>query len=110
MTTSQRERIRALNDRLRQSRTGGMIVITPGIRAMGPEVVFDLLRAVAEFDDFSPNNDPYGEHDMGALTFRGRRVFWKIDAFDLAMEYASPDPSDPTLTKRVLTVMLAEEY
>lgn len=110
MTTSPRERIRALNDRLRQTRTGGMIVITPGIRGMGPEAVFDLLRAIAEFDDFSPNNDPYGEHDMGALMFRGRRVFWKIDAYDLAMEYASPDPSDPSVTCRVLTVMLAEEY
>lgn len=110
MTTPQRDRIRALNDRLRQTRTGGMIVMTPGIRAMGLEAEFDLLRAVAQFDDFGPNNDPYGEHDMGALTFRGRRVFWKIDAYDLALEYASPDPSDPAVTKRVLTLMLAEEY
>ncbi len=110
MKIAKRERIRMLNDRLRKTRTGGLIVMTPGIKALGHEAVFELLRAIAGFDSFGENNDPYGEHDMGALTVRGRRVFWKIDAYDLAMEYASPDPSDPAVTRRVLTIMLAEEY
>lgn len=110
MKLAQSERIRMLNDRLRQTRTGGMLVMTTGITALGEEAVISLLHEIARFDSFGENNDPYGEHDMGALTFQGQRVFWKIDYYDLAMEFASPDPSDPTVTQRVLTVMLAEEY
>jgi transposase InsO family protein len=26
---------------------------------------------VADFDDFAPDNDPYGEHDFGALKVTG---------------------------------------
>ena len=64
------------------------------------------------FDNFTPNNDPYGEHDFGQITLEGTTFFWKINYYDLDlhMHMHSPDPSDETVTARVLTIMLAEEY
>ena len=37
-------------------------------------------------------------------------VFWKIDAYDRTLEFGSDDPADPSVTRRVLTIMLASEY
>ena len=62
------------------------------------------------FSDFAKGNDPYGEHDFGAFDLDGEKLFWKIECFDKSMEFGSPDPTEETLTIRVLTVMLAEEY
>jgi hypothetical protein len=49
----------------------------------------------------------YGEHDFGALEIEGERLFFKIDYYDQSLSAHSPDPADETLTKRVLTIMLA---
>jgi len=54
--------------------------------------------------------DTYGERDFGAFTFRGERVFFKIDYYDLNLEYGSEDPADASITARVVTIMLATEY
>jgi hypothetical protein len=37
-------------------------------------------------------------------------VLFKIDAYDRAQRGRSPDPADPAVTHRVLTIMLADEY
>jgi len=68
------------------------------------------LRRVFAFSDFTADNDPYGEHDFGSFEFAGKTIFWKIDAYDRDLANGSPDPSDPSVTTRVLTVLLAEEY
>jgi len=103
-------RIRDLNDQLRRSLTGGELVITAGVIDLGAKRPMAILTAMAAFDGFDPDNDPYGEHDFGALTVEGTRVFFKIDYLDRSLTGHSPDPADPTVTARVLTVMLAEEY
>lgn len=54
--------------------------------------------------------DTYGERDFGAFTFRGEKVFFKIDYYDNNLEYGSEDPTDPSITARVVTIMLAAEY
>jgi hypothetical protein len=103
-------RIRELNDQLRFKAIGGRIVITRGIQALGTDGVRQVLTAVAGFDDFSEDNDPWGEHDCATLTVDGHRLIFKIDYYDRDLAYHSPDASDPAVTERVLTVMLAEEY
>ena len=103
-------RIRALNDELRRHRRGGTILITQGVRQLGTAAIADLLDAIAAFESFPPGNDPYGEHDFGALERQGERFFWKIDYYNGTLVSASPDPADPAVTHRVLTLMLASEY
>jgi hypothetical protein len=104
------DRIRALNDQLRRHLTGGKAVMTPGVAALGSEAVQRLLQTIAIFDDFCSANDPHGEHDFGAFDFDGTPVMFKIDYFDKSLEFGSPDPADPTVTERIITIMLAEEY
>jgi hypothetical protein len=62
------------------------------------------------FDDFCQANDPYEEHDFGAFEAEGHTIFFKIDYFDIDLACHSPDPANPAVTERVLTIMLAEEY
>ena len=84
--------------------------MTPGIQALGAEGVARVLAAVAAFDAFTGDNDPYGEHDCAILIVDGIEVMFKIDCYDRNLVYHSPDPSDPTVTQRVMVVMLASEY
>jgi hypothetical protein len=69
----------------------------------------DRARVVT-FEAFTPGDDPHGEHDFGAIKHAGVRYFWKIDYYDLAKQFGSPDAADPTVTTRVLTIMRADEY
>lgn len=104
-------RIRELNDLLRSTLgSGGRLVVTSGVFALPPDTQTKVLKAVATFCNFSPDNDPRREHDFGSLVVDGDKIFWKIDYYDLGMQFLSPDPSDPAVTNRVLTVMLAGEY
>jgi Protein of unknown function (DUF3768) len=103
-------RIRALNDELRQRLIGGMAVITPGVAALGQEAVARIVKTIEVYDDFCHANDPHEEHDFGAFDADGNRIFFKIDYYDSSLTVHSPDASDPAVTKRVITIMLAEEY
>ena len=103
-------KIAALNDRARQRVDPCRWVITQGVLACDPITVAELLIAVEGFDSFTADNDPYAEHDFGVIKLNGNTFFWKFDYYDLALQMHSPDPSDPTITARVLTIMLAEEY
>src|ERR1700694_1937067 len=103
------ERIRALNDELRRNLPNGHAVMTAGIAALGPEAVARLVKTIAGYDDFCHANDPSAEHDFGPFEADGHLIFFKIDYFDQSLTAHSPDPSDPSVTERVITIMLAEE-
>ncbi|MEP3629719.1 MAG: DUF3768 domain-containing protein [Hyphomicrobiales bacterium] len=102
--------VRALNDQFRQSFVGGMVMVTNGTNALSEPEKLAVMNKVRSFDAFTPDNDPHGEHDFGSFKHKADTYFWKIDCYDLQMLAHSPDPTDPNVTKRVLTIMKAEEY
>ncbi|CAA7627223.1 conserved hypothetical protein [Candidatus Terasakiella magnetica] len=107
----QASKIAELNDRLRRHHIGGRVMITQGIQALDQDAITEIVAAVAAFSDFTPDNDPYHEHDCAVMTVGDEhRIIFKIDAHDREMTFASPDPADPAVTVRVLTIMLADEY
>lgn len=112
MSTSS-QTLTAQNDAFRHGSSSlrGERVHTSGIDALGLEVVLDIWFKVRNFDDFSADKDPHGEHDFGSFDHAvAGKVFWKIDYYDLQLQFGSEDPCDPAKTRRVLTVMLAKEY
>ena len=98
-------RIAALNDTFRQGMSG--CTVTRGVAALAP-FMNEIFVKVRDFDKFSEDNDPYGEHDFGSFEAYGKKLFWKIDYYDESLGYWC-DPLNPDC-QRVLTIMLAEEY
>lgn len=123
-TLPRSERIARLNDRARQAMGLACVAVaTEGFRALPDEDQSRVRELVETFYAFTPDNDPYGERDFGAIyqdgegrwtTTRPARpaetVFWKIDAYDRDLQFGSEDPANPAITRRVLTIMLASEY
>jgi len=106
----QTDRIRTLNDAFRSSLTGGSVMLTRAVAALGAEAQCEILAALRRYADFDADNDPYGVHDFGRITAQGHEILFKIDYYDQDLVRHSPDPSDPAVPHRVLTVMLAEDY
>ena len=117
-------RIARLNDRARQAMGLACIAVAaPGFRALPEDDRSRVRELIETFDAFTADNDPHGERDFGAIhqnsagSWTAERpapcretVFWKIDCYDHSLEWGSPDPADPGVTRRVLTIMLASEY
>lgn len=96
--------ISMLNDKFRKSGFG--VTLTCGVQSV--EDLPGLLKAIREYDNFTEDNDPYFEHDFGSLVWNGDKVYWKIDYYNETLDgWADPLTKE---CKRVLTVMLAEEY
>ena len=123
----QLDTIRRLNDAARSHPgTGSIANVTIGFQSLPDADRFAALSAIVSFSQFDGNNDPYGEHDFGAVyrLATGRwtqerpsddkdiseTVFWKVDYYDNTLTYGSEAPWDERQTKRVLTIMLASEY
>src|SRR5487761_1306124 len=101
------DRIRLLNDNFRTTFIGGQVVMTQGVNELPMDIKASVLLRAKSFDDFTRDNDPYGEHDFGCFEVAGDTFYWKIDL------YEEPDVKDANgepIVNRVLTIMLAEEY
>lgn len=110
MDDNKANKIAKLNDAFRRSGRGGQVLKTQGIDALPINDQSEIFQKIKSFNDFSKGNDPYGEHDFGAVEHDDNKVFWKIDYYAPDMEHLSEDASDPDKTRRVMTIMLANEY
>ena len=123
----QTARIARLNDFARRAMgVACTAVATVGFRSLPTSDQSRVRELIETFDAFDEDNDPHGERDFGCIyqlgdggwtTERPRvredereRVFWKLDYYDRAMRFASEDAANPAVTRRVLTIMLADEY
>jgi hypothetical protein len=88
----------------------GQFVMTSGVAAMGPDARLAATRQVAAFEAFTPDNDPHGWHEFGAVEVFGTTIWFKVDLYDVNYEMGSDEPTDPEQTRRVLTMLLPSEY
>jgi Protein of unknown function (DUF3768) len=110
-STATASKIAELNDRFRQGdRKLGIQRTTQMVCALDSEQQQELFQLVRTFDQFTEENDPHEERDFGTIHMDEEKYFWKIDYYDLEMEYHSEDPSDPAVTRRMLTIMHSSEY
>ncbi|WP_103727376.1 DUF3768 domain-containing protein [Novosphingobium sp. HII-3] len=56
------------------------------------------------FKDDSP------ERDFASFEIEGVKAFLKVDYFDVNLQFGSEDPADASITRRVVTIMAAEDY
>lgn len=107
------------NDRFRRAvlgaadRTGmpqGRVVMTRGVSERSPAFQSKLIAAVAGYDEFNTDCDPYGWHEMGVIEIDGEIVWFKLDLYDENYEYGASDPTDPKFTRRVMTLLFPSEY
>ena len=102
--------IAKLNDDFRKSFIGGEVLLSAGIAAMSSEDKANIISLVQNFNDFTPDNNPYSENDFGTFDYKGEKILWKIDYYDLNNKYHSEDPSNPYITNRILTIMKVFEW
>jgi hypothetical protein len=123
----QTARIARLNDMARQAMgVACTAVATVGFRSLPDADQSQVRELIETFDAFDEDNDPHGERDFGTIyqlgdgrwtTERPRvrddereRVFWKFDYYDRDLRFGSEDAANPAITRRVLTIMLSDEY
>ena len=74
---SEQDRIAAViaeqNDQFRKTwgadfTVPGRIVMTRGVADLGYAEQAQIMQAVQQYNDFTEDNDPYGQHDFGVFT------------------------------------------
>lgn len=103
--------IAKLNDRFRNGdRSLGEYKMSRQVLALPIKKQKQLFKQIQEFDDFTLENDPRGEHDTGKVTMDNVEYIWKIDYLDTSMIMLSDEPADINKTTRILLVIRADEY
>lgn len=54
----------------------------------------EIIDAAKRFDQFTKDNDPYGEHECTSFLVTGTKYLFKIDYYDKNFEFGG-EPDDP---------------
>jgi len=98
---------RGFNDRLRQTFTGGRVVLSPSVLALPAEANAEVLGRVRAFTKFDADNERH--HEFGRFEFSGHVYCFEIECCTRTQD-GSTDHEDAGKTTRVLTIMRADEY
>lgn len=101
--------IKERNDRLRKTLTPDRthkVYMSAGVSELDNKE--EVLEAIRNFDSFSGDNDPYGEHDFGMVIVNEEKYYFKIDYYDLNFEYGADHHNEEYAC--VLTIMHSSEY
>lgn len=100
-----RAKIIELNDQLRTTFKGGRVQMTPGVYELDDRLRGRALSVMAAYRTFGADSD----HDGGVFIFAGYAFEWRIEYRGQDGTGASPDPSDPEQTFRVLTLYAVDD-
>ena len=89
-----------LNDQLRTTFRGGRVQMTPTVFALDSQLRGRALCALSRYNKFADGDD----HDWGVFIFGGYSFEWHIEYRAMSGVGVSPDPTDPAITMRVLTL------
>lgn len=95
-----RRKIVELNDQLRTTFKGGRVQMTPGVYELDARLRGRAMYVLSRYRNF--DND--SEHDGGMFIFAGYAFEWHIEYRARNGTGISPDPADPQMTSRVLTL------
>ena len=104
------ERIRTLNDAFRRTFVGGTVVITAGVEALPSTNAARSSRRCAPSTPSPTTTIPTANTTSARSTRAASAASGRSTMYDRETEMGSPDPADPSVTTRVLTIMLADEY
>lgn len=111
---SESEIIARLNDRCRHGldRTGRIVITRTCLGTFADNTMAELVaqaQILAEVRKFTYPDDDRTERDRGQIEYRGTTVYFQIDAYDVDLKWGSPDPTDASVTRRVMTIMVRED-
>jgi hypothetical protein len=100
-----RAKIIELNDQLRTTFKGGRVQMTRNVYDLDDRLRGRALSVMARYNKF----DESSEHDVGVFIFAGYSFEWRIEYRGKDDFGVSPDPADPELTFRVLTLYAVDD-
>lgn len=99
-----------MNDGFRSAFLEIFWYFSENIKKLPTSVIDEIINRVRKFDDFKPDDDPFGERDFGQFTLEGiGEVTWCICHYDLTLNHFSEDMYDPNVTLPIMKIMFESE-